>query len=92
MPESAGSSFAAALNACSELDVGGRPVTIGRSPWGDGLLIRSPHAYYFPRICNIWTVDALNSAGFQMGGIRGLSADGVIRQAERQENGFRQIL
>jgi|GEM_PF-1906630 len=89
--DGAGRPLAAFLNRCAETDGDGRPRTIGPSSWGEGRLIRSPHAYYFPRICNIWTVDAMNAAGFRIGGWQGLSADGVIRQAGRPENGFQQI-
>lgn len=91
VPESAGAGLAGFLNHCAVRDANGVPETVTRSSWGEGMLIRSPHSYYFPRICNIWTVDALRSAGFEMGGLRGLSADGVIRQAEKPENGFAKI-
>lgn len=91
VPESAGKGLAAFLNHCAVRGEDGVPETVTKSSWGEGMLIRSPHAYYFPRICNIWTVDALRAAGFEMGGLRGLSADGVIRQAEKPQNGFAQI-
>jgi hypothetical protein len=89
--ESAGAPLADFLNHCSVRNADGSLKTIGNSSWGKGRLIRSPHAYYFPRICNIWTVDALRAAGFKVSGIRGLSADGMVRQVTRPENGFQQI-
>jgi hypothetical protein len=91
VPESAGRQIAGFLNHCAVRNEDGVPETVSRSSWGEGQLIRSPHSYYFPRICNIWTVDALNSMGFEMDGLLGLSADGLIRQAEKPENGFAQI-
>lgn len=91
VPESTGAAFAGALNAFTRTDAEGVPLTAGSSPWGDGLLIRSPYSYYFPRICNIWTVDVLNAAGFDFNGVTGLSADGVVRQALQPRNGFQQI-
>lgn len=91
VPDSSGSSVAAFLNASTRMDADGQPLVVAPSTWGDGLMVRSPHAYYFPRICNIWTVDALDAAGFRFSGLRGLSADGVIRQAEHPDNGFRKI-
>lgn len=91
VPDSAGKGIADFLNHCAVRGPDGVPETVSRSSWGEGQLIRSPHAYYFPRICNIWTVDALRAMDFKFGGLRGLSADGVIRQAERPENGFAQI-
>lgn len=91
VPESAGKSLAGFLNHCTVTAEDGRPETIAPSSWGEGLLIRSPHAYYFPRICNIWTVDALRAAGFEISGLSGMSASGVIRQATKPENGFQKI-
>ncbi|MEM1083121.1 MAG: DUF2459 domain-containing protein [Verrucomicrobiota bacterium] len=89
--ESKGAELAAFLNRCSVQGDDGLPATVGDSSWGEGRLIRSPHAYYFPRICNIWTVDALRAAGFRVGGYRGLSADGLVRQVTSRRNGFQQI-
>ncbi len=91
MHEEDGAPLAAYLNACAVRGDDGIPETIGPSSWGDGRLIRSPHAYFFPRICNVWTVEALKSAGFDMSAATGLSADGVIRQARKKKNGFRKI-
>ncbi|MEP4076668.1 DUF2459 domain-containing protein [Haloferula sp.] len=89
--DSAGASLADFLNHCSVRNDEGTPLTIADSSWGKGRLIRSPHAYYFPRICNIWTVDALRAAGFSIGGLRGLSADGMVEQVTKPKNGFQQI-
>ncbi len=86
-----GGPLAAFLNSCAIRDEDGVPQTLGPSSWGEGRLIRSPHTYYFPRICNVWTVEALKSAGFRMWSISGLSADGVVRQATRPHNGFQKI-
>lgn len=91
VPDSAGAPLAAFLNRVSVADAEGFPETVAPSSWGDGHLIRSKYAYYFPRICNVWTVEALNAAGFDFSRTRGLSADGVIRQADTEENGFRKI-
>jgi len=91
VPDSAGAAFAASLNACSIQLANGRPETVGKAPWGEGTLIRSPHAYYFPRICNVWTVDVLKAGGFDFRGISGLSSNGVVRQALKKKNGFQKI-
>ena len=91
VPDSSGGRFAASLNGCSTLLPDGSPETAGRAPWGDGILIRSPHSYYFPRICNVWTVDVLNAGGFDFSGLSGLSANGVVEQALLEKNGFQQI-
>ncbi|WP_353566365.1 DUF2459 domain-containing protein [Haloferula sargassicola] len=89
--ESAGDELAAYLNFSTVRDAAGVPDTLGPSSWGGGQMVRSPHSYYFPRICNVWTVEALNAAGFRFHRWTGLSADGVVRQATSKRNGFAQI-
>ena len=71
----------------------GRPLTIAPSSWGEGRLIRCPenYSYYFPRICNVWTAQALQSCGFSIKTSSSLSANGLIREATSEENGFRKI-
>ncbi len=93
VPRAAGPSLAAFLNACAVQGEDGRPVTIAPSSWGDGRLIRCPenYSYYFPRICNVWTVQALQSCGFSINTSTALSAGGLVRQATSEENGFRKI-
>jgi len=93
VPRSAGPSLAAFLNACAEKRPDGRPLTIAPSSWGEGRLIRCPenYSYYFPRICNVWTAQALQSCGFPIHAPTALSADGLIRQATSESNGFRKI-
>jgi hypothetical protein len=61
--------------------------------WGEGRLIRCPenYSYYFPRICNVWTVQALQSCGFQINTSTALSANGLVRQATPEKNSFRKI-
>ena len=91
VPRSQGPEIAAFLNNCSRMDADGRPIAIGPSSWGKGVLLESRHHYFVPRICNIWTVQALEAAGCNMYAWFGLSANGVIRQAVRPQNGFEQI-
>ncbi len=93
VPRSAGPRLAAFLNACSDKRQDGTPVTIGPSSWGEGRLIRCPenYSYYFPRICNVWTAQALRSCGFAMNTSTALSAGGLTRQAVDGKNGFRKI-
>lgn len=93
VPRSAGPSLAAFLNACAVPKEDGRPLTIAPSSWGDGRLIRCPenYSYYFPRICNVWTVQALQSCGFTINTSIALSANGLVRQATSDKNGFEKI-
>lgn len=92
-PRAAGPGLAAFLNSCAAKNPDGRPETIAPSSWGEGRLIRSPdnYTYYFPRICNIWTVQALESVGFHFHAVTALSANGLIRQAISPRNGFHKI-
>ncbi|WAC21899.1 DUF2459 domain-containing protein [Luteolibacter sp. SL250] len=91
VPRSKGPEVAAFLNNCSRMDADGKPVNIGPSSWGSGVLLESRHAYFLPRICNIWTVQALEATGCNMNAWMGLSANGVIRQAVKPGNDFEQI-
>jgi hypothetical protein len=93
VPRSAGVPLAAFLNACAEKNAAGAPITVGPSSWGDGRLIRCPenYSYYFPRICNVWTVQALQSCGFSINTGTALSANGLVRQATSPKNGFEKI-
>jgi hypothetical protein len=93
VPRAAGPSLAAFLNACAVPADDGKPRTIGPSSWGSGRLIRCPenYSYYFPRICNVWTAQALQSCGFSIKTASALSANGLVRQATSEGNGFRKI-
>ena len=91
VPRSKGREVAAFLNNCSRMDADGRPIKVGPSSWGKGVLLESRHAYFLPRICNIWTVQALEATGCDMSAWMGLSANGVIRQAVKPGNDFEQI-
>jgi hypothetical protein len=93
VPRTAGKPLAAFLNACAEKNPDGTPLTIAPSSWGDGRLIRCPedYSYYFPRICNVWTVQALQSCGFSINTSTALSANGLVRQATSDKNGFKKI-
>jgi hypothetical protein len=86
-----GPKVAAFLNNCSRLDATGHPINIGPSSWGKGFLLESRHHYFFPRICNIWTVQAIEATGCDMNAWFGLSANGVIRQATKPQNGYVKI-
>jgi|GEM_PF-712118 len=91
VPREKGRELALYLNWCSVRDHEGRPIVCGTSSWGGGVLLESRHTYYFPRICNIWTLQAMETFGPRMNPWRGVFADGIIRQAEKPENGFEQV-
>ena len=91
VPREKGAEVAAFLNNCSRMDSNGRPVQIGPSSWGKGVLLESRHSYFFPRICNVWTVQAIEATGCDMNAWFGLSANGIIRQAEKPPNNFAKV-
>jgi len=86
-----GPAVAAFLNGCARHDSNGRPWSLGKSSWGNGVLLDSPHSYFLPRICNVWTLQAMEACGCRVHPWGGLTASGVIRQAEKPENGFEKI-
>lgn len=86
-----GPAVAAFLNGCARHGSDGLPWSLGKSSWGKGVLLDSPHAYFLPRICNVWTLQAMEACGCTIHPWGGLTASGVIRQAEKPENGFEKV-
>ena len=86
-----GKDLAAFLNDCSTQGPDGRPIVCGTSSWGGGVLLESRHWYFIPRVCNIWTVQVIESLGGKMHPWLGITADGVVRQAEKPANGYEKI-
>jgi hypothetical protein len=93
VPRSSGPALAAFLNGCAAKRTDGTPETIAPSSWGNGRLIRCPknYSYYFPRICNVWTAQSLQSCGYSIKTRSALSASGLVRQATSPRNGFVKI-
>ena len=86
-----GKDLAAFLNDCSTHGLDGSPIVCGTSSWGGGVLLESRHTYFVPRVCNIWTVQVIESLGGHMHPWLGITAGGVIRQAEKPANGFEKV-
>jgi hypothetical protein len=91
VPRDRGPALAAFLNGCSETDAEGRPLVVCESSWGKGVQLESRHSYFIPRICNVWTVQAIESMGGEFNAWFGLTAGGLIRQAEKPPNDFELI-
>ncbi len=91
VPREKGPELAAFLNHCSRTTPGGKPVVLGPSSWGGGVLLASRHSYYFPRICNVWTAQSIEAIGGKINPWTAISANGLIRQAETPANDFEQI-
>lgn len=86
-----GKDLAAFLNDCSIHGPDSKPIPCGTSSWGGGILLESRHVYFLPRVCNVWTVQVIESLGGKMHPWLAVTAGGLIRQAEKPPNDFEQI-
>ena len=86
-----GKDLANFLNDTSTRGADGRPIVCGTSSWGGGVLLESRHEYFLPRVCNVWTVHAIESLGGKMRPWLAITANGLIRQAEQPPNDFEKI-
>jgi hypothetical protein len=86
-----GKDLAAFLNDCSRMGPDGKPVVCGTSSWGGGVLLESRHIYFVPRTCNVWTVQAIDTLGGNINPWTAMTANGIIRSAEKPPNNFEQI-
>lgn len=91
VPRDRGPAIAAFLNACSATGADGRPVVVAASSWGEGVQLEGRHSYFIPRVCNVWTAQAIEALGGKINPWFGLTAEGLIRQAERPPNDFELI-
>lgn len=91
VPRERGPQLAAFLNHVSRTGPDGRPLAIGPSSWGQGFLLESQFSYYLPRICNVWTAQAIEACGGDINPWFALTANGLVRQAERPCNGFENV-
>jgi hypothetical protein len=89
IPREQGPYVAAFLNHCTVPGDDGYPAVTGDSSWGEGVLLESPQAYYFPRICNVWTGQALISCGAKINPLMSIHRDLLVMEAER--SGFTEI-
>jgi hypothetical protein len=84
IPRRYGRQLATFLNSSNRFDADGHPKVIGPSSWGQGVLLDSQHSYYFPRICNVWTAQALESCGLKINIRKAIHANSLIKQAQKQ--------
>jgi hypothetical protein len=89
IPRDRGRQVAEFLNGCVRYDAEGNPIIVGPSSWGVGILMESRWSYYIPRVCNVWTAQAIEACGGEMHLWGTMTANGIIRQAEK--NGFQMI-
>lgn len=86
-----GPRIAAYLNGCSRQGPDGRPIVVRPSSWGKGVQLESRHSYFIPRVCNVWTAQAIESMGGDINPWFGLTADGLVKQIERSPNNYELI-
>lgn len=89
IPRERGPYVASFLNHCTIPGENGKPIVADSSSWGKGVLLESPQTYYFPRICNVWTGQALEACGAEINPIMSIHRDFLVKEAER--NGFAEI-
>lgn len=86
-----GPALANFLNKCSKTGADGRPIVISKSSWGNGVQLQSRHPYFIPRVCNVWTVQTIEALGGEINPWFALTADGLVREAEKPPNNFELI-
>lgn len=91
VPRDRGPALAHFLNQCSATGADGRPLVVCPSSWGEGVQLESKHPYFIPRVCNVWTVQSIEALGGDLNPWFALTADGLIRQAEKPPNHFELI-
>jgi hypothetical protein len=91
VPRERGPALAHFLNECGNPGDDGRPSVACKSSWGQGVQLECRYRYYIPRVCNVWTLQALESVGCDFNAWLGLTAGGLIQQAENPANGFELI-
>lgn len=86
-----GPALADFLNSCTRKDENGRPVVVTHSSWGKGVQLECAHSYFIPRVCNVWTGQAIESLGGDINPWQAITASSLIRQSEQPANGFEMI-
>lgn len=91
VPRDRGPVLADFLNQCSVTGADGRPKVVRPASWGKGVQLEGNYPYFIPRVCNVWTAQTIECLGGRINPWFGLTADGLIRQAQEPPNDFEQI-
>ena len=91
VPRDCGPGLADFLNQCSSTGPDGRPNVVRPASWGKGVQLEGQYPYFIPRVCNVWTAQAIECLGGKMHPWFALTADGLVRQAEKPGNDFEKI-
>ncbi|MDX1680474.1 MAG: DUF2459 domain-containing protein [Akkermansiaceae bacterium] len=87
-PAHLGPRLAHFLNQCQVIDESGKPVVVRQSSWGKGVQLEGRYNYFIPRVCNIWSAQAIESLGGKIEVSRATTAKSLAKQLEKPENGF----
>lgn len=61
----------------------GEAISLGKGLYGDSRFYRARGNYYFPKTCNVWTAQALQTSGLPVHPSMAVTADGVLWQVRR---------
>jgi hypothetical protein len=86
-----GPALATFLNGCIAMGPDGRPIVLCESSWGHGVQLKCRYPFFIPRVCNVWTLQTIEALGGEIHPWRALTANGLIRQAEKPPNDFELI-
>lgn len=79
------------LNNCAVHGPDGLPIVVCESSWGKGVQLEGSQTYFIPRVCNVWTAQAIECMGGKLNPWFGLTADGLAREIESPPNDFEKI-
>jgi len=91
VPRDRGPALANFLNQCNAMGTDGRPIVLCESSWGHGVQLKCRHPFFIPRVCNVWTLQTIECLGGEIQPWLALTANGLIRQAEKPPNDFELI-
>ena len=74
------------IHASYVLDGAGQPARLGPGLYGESEFYRAHGKYYFPNTCNVWTANALRSAGCPITPAYASTAQNLVFQARRIGN------
>ena len=60
---------------------GETPENLGEGLYGRSRFYRANGSYYFPKTCNVWTAQALKTAGLPTRPATSMTAESVLRQS-----------
>lgn len=86
-----GPAVAEFLNHCAKQGSDGRPIVVCESSWGRGVQLEGRYPYFIPRVCNVWTAQAIECMGGKLNPWFGLTANGLAREIEGHPNDFELI-